>query len=57
MSGGGPSYYARDFKDAAQYVAEEVRQKALQRWYVGVFYDPITLIETTARYSPRMSYA
>ena len=31
-----------DFRDAAQYVATEIRQKARQRLYVGVFYDPST---------------
>ncbi|MDZ7616846.1 MAG: hypothetical protein U1E05_07580 [Patescibacteria group bacterium] len=45
---GGPTYYPQDFRDAARYVAEEVRQNARCRWYVGVFYDPITCIETSA---------
>ncbi len=31
-----------DFSDAAQYVATEIRQKARQRLYVGVFYDPVS---------------
>jgi hypothetical protein len=31
-----------DLKDAAQYVATEIRQKTRQRLYVGVLYDPIT---------------
>ena len=31
-----------DFQDAAQYVATEIRRKAQQRLYVGVFYDPMS---------------
>jgi hypothetical protein len=38
-----------DYKDAAQYTATEIRQKARQRLYVGVLYDPLTRVTSVPR--------
>jgi hypothetical protein len=41
VGGSGSSVHTYDFKDAAKYLAGEVRKHERQRIYVGVFYDPM----------------
>ncbi len=45
---GGSSYYAKDYKEVAQYISREVARNAQHRWYVGIFYEPVTHVDTAA---------